>query len=189
MVKYKDDILKLRENGLSYNEISDTLKCSKATVSYHCRRYSLNDIGLSNTNIVDKQNDIKEYYKNHTKKETAEFFNVSESSVIRYVEKKRIILNKEERRLRNYISVSNFRQRLKEKAIEYKGGKCVICGYNKSNRSLDFHHRDPNEKDFTIGSGTVLNWERVRIELDKCDLVCRNCHGEIHENIDKEMGA
>jgi len=185
MVKYKEEILKLREDGLSYNEISDQLGCSKATVSYHCKRWSLNDIGLSNTHINKKEEEIKEYYKTHTKKETAKYFEISESSVTRYGNKKNVKLTIEERKKRNCVRVSDFRQRLKEKAIEYKGGKCIICGYNKSNRSLDFHHRDPNEKEFGIGHSKILSWDRVRNELDKCDLLCKNCHGEIHDKIDK----
>jgi DNA-binding CsgD family transcriptional regulator len=189
MVKYKDDILRLRESGLSYNEISKEIGCSKALISYHCKRYSLSDIGLSNTNINEKENEIKEYYKDHSKKETADFFKISESSVIRYSDKKRIILDDNERKKRNYIRVSNFRQRLKERAIEYKGGKCEICGYDKCKRSLDFHHRDPNEKDFGIGHSKVLNWDKIKKELDKCDLVCRNCHGEIHDEWDKNRGV
>ena len=39
------------------------------------------------------------------------------------------------------------RQEIKEKAIQYKGGCCEICGYNKCAAALEFHHLDPNEKD------------------------------------------
>jgi transcription elongation factor Elf1 len=74
---------------------------------------------------------------------------------------------------------------LKQKAVEYKGGACERCGYNKSNRALDFHHVDPSQKDFGIGyRGYTRSWEKVKKELDKCILVCSNCHAEIHEEID-----
>jgi hypothetical protein len=77
-----------------------------------------------------------------------------------------------------------FRQRNKIKAIEYKGGKCIICGYCKAIRSMQFHHMDPDKKDFGIGgNGSSFKWETVKLELDKCILVCANCHGEIHEGI------
>jgi transcription elongation factor Elf1 len=86
----------------------------------------------------------------------------------------------------NKEDVSNRRRELKKKAIEYKGGKCSICGYNKSVRSLVFHHLDPKEKDFDIGhSGYTLSWEKVKKELDKCILVCANCHGELEDEIEK----
>ena len=74
------------------------------------------------------------------------------------------------------------RQReLKEKAVVYKGGKCQVCGYNKCLRCLDFHHRDANQKDFEISKYKGSDISDVLMELDKCDLVCKNCHGEIHE--------
>lgn len=78
-------------------------------------------------------------------------------------------------------SVTKRRQKLKEKAILYKGGKCEKCGYNKCNAALDFHHLDPKEKDFALSSkGITRGWERVKNELDKCVLLCANCHREIH---------
>lgn len=71
------------------------------------------------------------------------------------------------------------RKMIKVKAVEYKGGKCQSCGYNKCINALDFHHLDPREKDFTI-SGTSGKWENVKKELDKCVLLCKNCHAELH---------
>ncbi len=56
----------------------------------------------------------------------------------------------------------------------------LVCGYNECPAALDFHHRDATLKEFGIGTGDIKSWGRVKIELDKCDLVCRNCHAEIH---------
>ena len=79
--------------------------------------------------------------------------------------------------------ISNWRRKLKQKAINYKGGKCCKCGYSKCNAALEFHHLDPKEKDFAVGSnGHTRSWEKVRVELDKCILVCANCHKEIHHS-------
>ena len=77
-------------------------------------------------------------------------------------------------------NVSKQLRKIKQKAIEYKGGKCIICGYNKCATSMVFHHRNPEEKEFAIGH-KLAKWETVKTELDKCDLLCLNCHGEIHE--------
>jgi 5-methylcytosine-specific restriction endonuclease McrA len=77
--------------------------------------------------------------------------------------------------------VANKRVELKLRAIEYKGGKCSVCGYNKSQRALQFHHLNPKEKDFTLGSWNILSWDKIKAELDKCILVCANCHAEIEE--------
>jgi hypothetical protein len=69
-------------------------------------------------------------------------------------------------------------------AIAYKGSKCQCCGYNKHVGALEFHHIDPSKKDFGISAkGYTRSWENVRKELDKCVLVCANCHREIHAGI------
>jgi 5-methylcytosine-specific restriction endonuclease McrA len=71
------------------------------------------------------------------------------------------------------------RRQIKIKAVEYKGGKCQKCGYNKCAGALDFHHTVPHKKDFTI-SGNAGKWENIKKELDKCVLLCKNCHAEQH---------
>jgi hypothetical protein len=81
-------------------------------------------------------------------------------------------------------SVKSRRQALKRMSLEYKGSKCEICGYDKCLQALEFHHLDPNEKDFGIAEkGHTRSWKSVKKELDKCILVCSNCHMEIHYNI------
>ena len=71
------------------------------------------------------------------------------------------------------------KQKYKIKMVEYKGGKCEKCGYHKNLAALEFHHIDPSTKKFTV-SDTHHNWEELKEELDKCILVCSNCHKEIH---------
>lgn len=81
------------------------------------------------------------------------------------------------------IAVQKRRDKLKVLAIEYKGGSCEICGYDKCVDAIDFHHKDPSDKDFGIGSkGYTRSWEKVKEELDKCMIVCSNCHRELHSN-------
>lgn len=78
-------------------------------------------------------------------------------------------------------AVSKRRIKIKEMAVEYLGGKCIKCGYDKCIWALDFHHRDSKTKEFSISSyGHSRSWERVKAELDKCDLICSNCHRELH---------
>lgn len=71
------------------------------------------------------------------------------------------------------------KQKYKLKMIEYKGGKCERCGYDKNISALDFHHIDPSTKKFTL-SDTHHSWDETKKELDKCILVCANCHRELH---------
>lgn len=70
----------------------------------------------------------------------------------------------------------------KIKCVNYKGGKCVMCGYNAYVGALDFHHLDSTKKEFNISSCRTYRWELIKAELDKCICVCRNCHAEIHGN-------
>ena len=83
-----------------------------------------------------------------------------------------------------YVSyISGWRLRAKLFLIEYKGGKCGMCGYDKMvPRAYDFHHRDPNEKEFNISQSTVHNLDKLKLEVDKCDLLCKNCHAEKHND-------
>jgi hypothetical protein len=70
-------------------------------------------------------------------------------------------------------------QSIKRRAVEYKGGKCQRCGYQGHIASYDFHHKNPKEKSFTIS--VFKNWSfwRIKSELDKCILLCANCHREL----------
>ena len=76
------------------------------------------------------------------------------------------------------------RDKVKVLAVAYKGGKCQCCEYNTFIGALEFHHTDPNEKDFGISAkGYTRAWSKITPELDKCVLVCSNCHREIHAGI------
>ncbi len=83
----------------------------------------------------------------------------------------------------NNPSKSVMRTQKKKKliAVEAFGGKCCICGYNKCSEALEFHHLNKTEKELSP-SYIIMRWsfERARPELDKCLLLCANCHREIH---------
>lgn len=68
----------------------------------------------------------------------------------------------------------------KQRSVEYMGGKCVDCGLITCEVCVyDFHHLDPTTKLFGVGSKLVVatySWEKIRAELDKCVLLCANCH-------------
>lgn len=78
-------------------------------------------------------------------------------------------------------SVANHRIQIRIKSINYLGGKCIICGYEKCTAALQFHHRNPEEKKFNINNSTCNKaWKTIKEEIDKCDLLCANCHMELH---------
>lgn len=81
-------------------------------------------------------------------------------------------------------AVMTWRRNLKMKAIAYKGSQCQECKQVHEPYVFDFHHIDPNVKEFGIGNnGNIRSWERVKIELDKCILLCANCHREEHARL------
>lgn len=66
--------------------------------------------------------------------------------------------------------------RLKEQAIAYKGGKCLICGYDRCPAALHFHYADTRDREFYISSAST--WEQIQPALDRCTLLCANCRAE-----------
>jgi len=87
---------------------------------------------------------------------------------------------------REYIiqAVAKRRKRIKEMSIKHLGGKCKACGYSKCIAALDFHHLDEDKKKFGLSQdGLTRSWERTKNELDKCILLCANCHREFHAGV------
>ena len=77
--------------------------------------------------------------------------------------------------------VIDWKRRLKKALVLAFGGKCRNCGYDRSIRSLTFHHLDPASKEFTISGSNKNNRARIFEEARKCTLLCMNCHGEVHD--------
>ena len=78
-------------------------------------------------------------------------------------------------------TISALRRAMKQEAVKRRGGKCEICGYNKCLDALQFHHLNPDEKNFGLAQdGITHSWEEYLKETEKCILVCANCHAEIH---------
>ena len=130
---------------------------------------------------------MQNYYdQGFSVKNTGKKFGWSKQCLLKYIRVRHPIISEEEKRKRKVRHVVSWRQRTKKKLVEYKGGKCQLCGYNKCIRSLIFHHRDPNEKDFGI-TGKTISFDKLKIEVDKCDLLCANCHGEEHEKLEDSL--
>lgn len=78
----------------------------------------------------------------------------------------------------------NRQANLKQQCLSYKGGKCIVCNYNKYSGALEFHHLDPSKKDFSISHLRSYRFsDLVKQELDKCVLLCANCHREVHAGL------
>ncbi|MBI4208539.1 MAG: hypothetical protein HY538_02385 [Deltaproteobacteria bacterium] len=88
-----------------------------------------------------------------------------------------------DRRLNIIAAVRRRRKKVRQMALEYKGNRCSRCGYDRCAEALEFHHLDSSEKDFGISDrGYTRSWRKIREELDKCVLICANCHRELHSN-------
>lgn len=83
---------------------------------------------------------------------------------------------------------SKYRKRaIKHQLIIYKGGKCEICGYDKCEGALQFHHIDMTQKEFQLSDVELtknFTMDKLKTEVDKCQLLCANCHAEKHYQID-----
>jgi hypothetical protein len=79
-------------------------------------------------------------------------------------------------------------QRLKRLAVEYKGGRCQHCGYDRYVGALEFHHEDGSQKESDVSRFKCTTFEKVKSELDKCLLLCANCHREEHARLKGLIG-
>lgn len=75
-----------------------------------------------------------------------------------------------------------YRRNIRAWLDEYKSTlKCEKCNENHP-ACLDFHHREPNEKETALGDAIRLGWGKKRIlkEIEKCNILCSNCHRKLH---------
>ena len=179
----KTDILNLYNLGFNYTEIQKKLNCSRGTISYHLSGFiqeqkeilkenKINLIDEIKSNLPQSKEELDKLYSDKLTARELQFFYNS------FYKKPDMGTIKDTIPKEYY---SGKRYKIKKELVDYKGGSCEICGYSKSLRALQFHHTNPKEKDFNIGGTTTLN-EIVKKELDKCILVCANCHSEIHDN-------
>jgi len=159
----KEILEKFIEEGLSIRKIGHKLNKSFGSIKYWLNKYNLK--------TKNNNDSINRYCPRCKKiKERKEFYKrrgIEGSSV--YC--KHCTTEQTIERMRLF----------KQKCIDYKGGKCIKCGYDKYNGALEFHHIEQTEKDFTISHLKSYSFDDfVKKELDKCILLCSNCHKEEH---------
>ena len=77
------------------------------------------------------------------------------------------------------------RRKKKDKLVSIFGRKCARCGYKTCAGALDFHHKDPKTKNFSLSvKGLCYSWNTILKEARKCILLCKNCHAEIEHEKD-----
>jgi 5-methylcytosine-specific restriction endonuclease McrA len=91
---------------------------------------------------------------------------------------------------REYLiqAVQKRRKKIREQALEFLGGRCARCGYRRCIDALEIHHLESSDKDFGISAkGYTRSWTKVRAELEKCQLLCANCHREVHAELQRSV--
>lgn len=75
------------------------------------------------------------------------------------------------------------KRRVRRALVEAAGGRCAVCGYDRCIQNLHFHHVDPARKCLELGSHQGVSLARFLEELEKCLLLCANCHGEVEAQL------
>jgi Helix-turn-helix domain len=163
----KSELERLLAAGLSLREIADRMERSLGTIRHWIRRYELKSPPRRKRGSEDGPREVMSRCSRHG---SVKF--VREGSGYHRCKRCRA-----ER-------VSQRRRTIKRKLVEEAGGKCLICGYDRCHRVLQFHHLDPSTKIFHLADrGVNRSLARSRAEARKCVLLCSNCHGEVEAGI------
>jgi transposase len=163
----KEEMEGLLAAGLSLREVAQRLDRSLATVRHWMKRYELKSNPRRKRGSENGPREAISRCKHH-----------GETGFVRegrgYYRCKRCRIER----------VSQRRRQIKRKLVEEAGGKCLICGYDRCQQVLQFHHLDPTTKEFHLGqNGVTRSLARSRVEARKCILLCANCHGEVEAGI------
>lgn len=118
---------------------------------------------------------FSEEKKERAKKASVEYYHRNKEA--------RCLKNKEWRLInKGYVLEQQrlYKRERKLQSIAYLGGKCQKCSNEYHPSVYEFHHRDPEDKDRDPSKMLSLSWERLEAELNKCDLLCANCHRLVH---------
>jgi len=168
----KDLLISFINLGKSQREIADELKCSQSNVKYWLKKFDLKT-KLNQHNkktgvdkVCPKCNNLKplsEYYKRTNRDDYNGYC-------------KKCSNDYHTERIKN----------VKIKMVQYKGGKCNDCNIELNDNNyciFDFHHLIPSEKDPNFNKIKFQKWETIKNEIDKCDVLCSNCHRLKHHLI------
>jgi transposase len=163
----REELARLLAAGLSLREISQRLDRSLATVRHWMGKYELKPSPRRQRGGEDGSREMVSRCQHH-----------GETSFVRegrgYYRCKRCRVEATTRR----------RHRLKRILVEEAGGRCLLCGYSRCVRALEFHHLDPKTKEFQLAhSGRTRSIAKLRAEASKCVLLCANCHAEVEAGV------
>jgi transposase len=163
----KEEMERLLCLGMSLREMAEELDRSLATVRHWMWKYELKALGHRHNGPRDGRREATLVCRRHG----STVFVLEGRG---YYRCKRCRVGATGRR----------RHLLKRILVEEAGGKCVLCGYSRCDRALEFHHLDPGTKEFELGyRGCTRSLASLRAEASKCALLCSNCHAEVEAGI------
>ena len=148
----KKKLTELVNEGKSTREIATAIGMSQTNVRYHLRKHSLKTAPATRTRSLLGEK-------------------ISCEICERAVPSRRKCCNSCRTKIR--------RIRTKKAAVAMLGGKCVRCPEDDF-VVLEFHHL--RDKDFALGGVANKSWDVVKKELEKCELLCANCHRRHHSD-------
>lgn len=164
----KGKLTNLVEEGRSIRQIASVVNLSPTTIRYWLKKYGLK---TKSNYFVEGDEGGRLCGRCGEKKEREQFYREGKNS------------NRPQgycKTCSNKYTIERQR-RIKRSLLDYKGGKCEKCGYKKCDAALEFHHKDPTKKDFHISKYKNKEFNKtIKKELDKCMLLCANCHREAH---------
>lgn len=183
-----DVIRGMRERGLSYRQIQRETGLARSTISYHCVALKSPALDGPRRRELNLSNSVEEILlqlllDGIRSTDVADALSIPIADVRLYADRNNITRERTPELL-SYARLKRRRRHLKVLAVICMGGKCTVCGYNKSYKALDFHHLNPEMKDFSISSKPGgCSWASIKSEISKCVLLCSNCHREVHDDL------
>jgi hypothetical protein len=162
----RDELARLAAEGLTLREMATSLDRSVATVRYWLERWEIRRTDLRRRRDYDPGNAPRETLRRCTRHGITMFVLEGRGSY-------RCKLCRQE-------GVTIWRRKVKARLVAEAGGRCAICGYDRCQAALQFHHREPGTKSFALShQGLTRSIAKAREEASKCVLLCANCHAEI----------
>jgi transposase-like protein len=169
----RDLLEPLVEAGMTIAEIAEAVRRSKGTVRHWMRKYGLRTKNASGRESAEGSRAAR-----------AAGLLTTTMTCVHHGEAEFVLEGRGYYRCKQCRAeqVVRHRRKLKTILVEEAGGKCVLCGYDRNVRALEFHHVDPREKRLTLSAnGVTLSLDALRAEARKCVLLCSNCHAEVED--------
>ena len=171
----KELLKELVEQKLGQREIAIKVGCAQSTIKLYLKKYGLKTINTRKYEHINVNIDEKYCSKCNTIKNKTDFYKVKSTSNVLQSKCK----------MCNHNNVKARAKSIKLRMLEYKGNRCVDCGLQLKDTKacvFDFHHLDPLTKDINFDIIRWKNWETIKNELDKCIILCSNCHRIRHSD-------